>query len=1001
MTQNKLKFDKQFIVRAPLFSREENKFDRNLLFEEAIKIGSENFYKFINSKDSKILHTKEKYKNRIRHKCTPFGLFAHNSVAEWTENKSNIIVKSESIKRNCRIDSTVQNTLVTSLIKKHNLFKEIRYFLNNTIVENPDAITYIDYSNLGKQIFYMNTKISKEEFIKEIMDFVADKLILGSELLSFIEQSGYEDSEDILLYCIKNKILIPETEINCVGKEQLDIFINVLDHTEKNEVLLNLFEDLVFIRECVNTINSKYGALEPDEIILYDAIKDKIFKYLDQDKFTDYVQVDTYFDQKIGGLNVNEQKSLEDAFNVLLKLNRKSDTLKNFKNAFIELYGDKFIPISEVIDLNSILSRYLGGDAFKKNNVIPKSLSSYFIKNNLVLDEIDNLLLRKLIDSIKGGRTEIVLDEIDLVDLKKQDIKSNSISIFFRNFNENNVSKNFITGIGLSPDKMIGRFTNYNKGVSDILKRISVHDASVGGSEVLYAEIIHIPAASRLNNVMYRKHERDYEIAFVSYGSDKSKIYISDLYVGIKNDQIKLFSKKLKKEIIPVMANAHNTEYYSLPLYKLLNYINFEKVGDTLNFSWGNLDNLFEYFPRIVYKNVILSLQTWKLDFKNEILNEKKIQEIKSKYQLPDEILVSHKGSDGIYFNLLEHYDRQNFISFCKNKNSISVKEYIFNKGNETPVRDASGSGYANEFLAIAYIDKSKQYGTFNKSYFNLPNYKFGDEWIYAKIYIDEFISDTYLIELVNDIKRELLKPHLIDVFFFIRYYDSMPHIRVRFKLNKHSENNYKKIIDILNKNRNIVKDIFVPKIEYSVYKPEYLRYGVDRIDELEKLFFIDSMLVINFIASQKELRSRIILSMKWALYVLECLNFSYEEKLVIINNNKEGLKREHNVDVNSKKDINKLFKDIDLNIYNVLDNILILEDSKQDIENKLCEIADVLIGIQFEDGAEKQSLFSSIFHMHVNRLFNKDQRTFEYIVYDFLDKFLKKQYYLKKNNQE
>lgn len=999
MTQNKLNFDKQFIVRAPLFSIQEKNLDGNLLFKEAIKIASDNFHQFLNSKESKILLSKEKYKNRIRHKCIPFGLFAHNSVANWIVDESTIIVKHELLKRNCRIDSTIQNSLITKFITNYNLFKDIRYFLNNTIIENPQAISYIDYNNLGKQIFYMNTKISKEEFIKDIIDFVSDKLFFGKEILKFIELSGYEDSEDILLYCIKNKILIPETEINCVGMEQLDIFLKVLEHIEKDEILLNIYEDLIFIKESVNIINSQYGELKPDEIILYDAIKDKIFKYLEKDNYTDYIHVDSYFDHNIGGLNVNEQKSLQDAFDVLLKLNRNNDVLKNFKNAFSELYGDRFVPISEVVDLNNMLSRYLGGEAFKKNNIIPKSLSSNFINNNLILDDVDSFLFNKLINSVKAGSKEIVLDEINTAELKSQNVNSNSISIFFRNFKENNISKNFVSGIGLSPDKMIGRFSNYNKDVSNILKRISANDSAIGGNEVIYAEIIHIPSASRLNNVMYRKHERDHEIVFVSYGSDKTKIYLSDLYIGIKNDRIKLFSKKLEKEIIPVMANAHNTEYYTLPLYRLLNYINYESVGNNLNFSWGNLKRFFNYFPRVVYKNVILSLQTWEVDLKNQILNEENINEIKNKYLLPDEVLVSYKGSDEVYFNLLNYYDKLNFISFCKNKSSITIKEYIFNKDNETPIKDLTDNGYANEFLAIAFLEKTNQYsGSIDKKFLNLSNYKFGEEWIYVKIYIDEFISDSYLIELVSDIKSELLNQDLIDFFFFIRYYDSLPHIRLRLKLNKKNNNHYSKILDLLNKKRNTDKEIILPKMEYSVYKPEYLRYGIDRIDELEKLFFIDSMLVVNFIARQKELRSRIILSMKWSLYILEFLNFSYNEKIKIINNNKEGLKAEHNVDINSKKDLNKLFKEINFNVLNILDNTLIPEASNADIGNKLSQIVGVLEGLQFEDQYEKASVFSSIFHMHVNRLFNKDQRTFEFIIYDFLDKFLKKQYYLKNN---
>ena len=53
---------------------------------------------------------------------------------------------------------------------------------------------------------------------------------------------------------------------------------------------------------------------------------------------------------------------------------------------------------------------------------------------------------------------------------------------------------------------------------------------------------------------------RAYEIVYLSNSEipTENQIFINDLYVSIKNDSIQLRSKKLDKEVIPILSNAHN-----------------------------------------------------------------------------------------------------------------------------------------------------------------------------------------------------------------------------------------------------------------------------------------------------------------------------------------------------------------------------------------------------------------------------------------------------------
>lgn len=110
--------------------------------------------------------------------------------------------------------------------------------------------------------------------------------------------------------------------------------------------------------------------------------------------------------------------------------------------------------------------------------------------------------------------------------------------------------------------------------------------------------------------------------------------------------------------------------------------------------------------------------------------------------------------------------------------------------------------------------------------------------WIYMKIYLNKGLQNNFIINNLPDIIQKN------KIWFFIRYEDPAPHIRLRIFIEniKHTEN----IFYTLDKLSN--SDI-INNYTFDVYYPEYERYGgVENFELVDNIFRLDSLLSINYI---------------------------------------------------------------------------------------------------------------------------------------------------------
>jgi len=120
-----------------------------------------------------------------------------------------------------------------------------------------------------------------------------------------------------------------------------------------------------------------------------------------------------------------------------------------------------------------------------------------------------------------------------------------------------------------------------------------------------------------------------------------------------------------------------------------------------------------------------------------------------------------------------------------------------------------------------------------------------GDEWLYYKLYCGKRTAELILVDCIKPLTESLVVDGLIDQWFFIRYADPKPHIRIRFHCSQISK--LGTIIDTIHKSiATYVENDLIWKVQTDTYNREIERYGELTMIGSEDMFFYDSSTSIN-----------------------------------------------------------------------------------------------------------------------------------------------------------
>lgn len=266
-----------------------------------------------------------------------------------------------------------------------------------------------------------------------------------------------------------------------------------------------------------------------------------------------------------------------------------------------------------------------------------------------------------------------------------------------------------------------------------------------------------------------------------------------------------------------------------------------------------------------------------------------------------------------------------------------------------------------------------------------------GNEWLYLKIYTGIKTSDIILEEVVLPLTTFFHESNDISNWFFIRYNDPKPHLRLRLRLN--TIKNYNKILENIN-------DSFYPYIDsgeilgvvIETYIREIERYGQNTIEDAETLFHQNSEFTLQCLHYDDD--EKIIVSLFYIDQLLNKANLSFQKKLEWIKYSNDAFKKEFNADKKLNSQLDKKYREFKPKFLDFLNSEDFVEERSVIVSNiEKCNSILKNILNHNEDQTLEMPLrifFQSIFHMNINRMFVSNQRLFELVIYDYLLRYYK-----------
>lgn len=982
------------------------------LFREALYLASPDLYhKAIQLSKPESLSPREEqrivfslinYINRMRSRCTPYGLFAGCSVIGWGGDHA--IIVDERLQRHTRMDMHFLCALAQRIARLPVVQERLLYFPNSSYYYAGEEIRYIEYIyEDGKRIHQTNTVTALPGLVK-IMERSHQGLSKNA-LIQLLREDDIHEEEagNFIDQLIDAQLIISELEPAVTGPEliyQLIAKVQALHNQKPDEQLLLLIQDLISLEEHLSQLDCR----ETNPPAVYENIISGLGSWEELMDRSKLFQVDLIKPVLQGQLSTEIQDQLLQALPLLKQLSTKAEPprLQDFMRHFQERYETAELPLLEVLDPDLGIgyaglgqSGYapLTEDLCLPDLVAPKQTPEQ-------RNASEQVLYQKLREAERLQSKVITLSDEDVHPLPAATSElPPTTAIIFRKPTADLLHLEAISGS--SAINLLGRFAHASEEIDALLKEIASFEAAQN-PDVVFAEIVHLPE-NRVGNILARPAIRGYEIPYLAQSSlaEEQQIHLQDLRISVRQGRVVLRSQKLNKEVIPRLGTAHNFTNNSLPVYHFLCDLQTQGLQAGINISWMPQNYGTKRLPRLMYKNIILGLATWQLEqedfaflFQDDLPTA--FEQFCKQWQLPSSFVLAD-GDRELLIEASQPLTVSAWVDTIRQRKSIILKEYLFDP-SASSVKDTRGNPLVNQFIACLKNHQKVYTGLSTKEVIkasSTPERSFvlGSEWLYYKLYCGQFAADTLLSECVAPLVQELLQQHLIDQWFFIRYQDPEAHLRLRFHLR--DTNKLGEVIRHLFEAIKSYQDSgLVWKVQTCTYQREIERYGGTTMLLSEELFYQDSMAVLAYLsegcyALDQDQR------WLWGIGMINSLlnHFGYEvsSKQVLLQNLREAFAKEFNMDKALKLQLDQKYRhhrhEISLAMAEQATAGSPLPtaftDAVASIARQIC-----LLQANKQLEVSLDQLLASYIHMHINRLIPAQQRLHEMVIYDFMARY-------------
>lgn len=972
-------FVKHLLLRMPVknpgdYAAEPQYFLDDHFFRAALRVATPAFYATLARQrfraeqlSDKEAYTLQKYINRYCFRPTPFGLFSSITLIEWSTKVQ--MASLPAFKAHIRTAITLQNLLSDHLLENH-LFNQSKYETNPSIyrVLNEYRFFRTGLDEAGKRDYQLQS-IAFSKVLKDLI-IRCSKGCRPQEIVSQIIRSAgctSAEAKDYAGFLINAQLLVSCWRLPITGDDHLQRLTTLLHESTFKE---NLTKTLSAQRKAPLMIDPAFIETQENNLdtLLPDLPGDKLSIILQRK--TNELLGETYQDKLRDGIAALQ----------LLTPGGSSPILSEFIHGFQQHFEGRTLPLLQALDPEAGVG-YQQPEKEKNNPLletlnIPSSSQAALSGN---WSPAHTVLLECWLRD-KSNDPMIRLTEEDLERLKT-DVPQQllGMSVLFRISDH----KVFIENAGgINAPALMGRFTLADEQIAEAAQQMARH-LEAQNPEIIFAELLHL-ADPHTDNINRRLPVYHYELPITAASTlpQVQQLQLSDLYIRVVNNQVILFSEKHQKIVIPRLTSAYNHSLNKLPLFRFLADLAYQFGRSSLALDLRQLFPDLRFYPRVAYHESILSLATW-------ILTEDQLNGLQ---QTGDTTQAFHELSTAIrlprYFSLAEGdqelvFDGQSsrdikFFSSCiRQKKEAILKEYL----NQPAVKQYNAYLLPSEPLVLPDLIKPVR---LNKQ--KQRKYMPGSEWLYLKLYAPKIGVNRLLLRLAPLLNKSY-GGNKIGQWFFIRYEDHAPHIRLRLRVEPGSVSEV--LLAFKTKLEDRIQQQVIREFQLDVYTRELERYTAGGIENTERFFWASSELVLHFLKTNQT--SPVTGHHAFALYttqkIIEQFISEPEQQIKFTLESFQQFLPEF-TDKPIKVALDKKYRELTPSItaaFQKQDPAILSGSAKagSNFMASLRAITDHMEHIPYED------YLRSIIHMHQNRIFTDESRKQEMICYYLLHKYL------------
>jgi thiopeptide-type bacteriocin biosynthesis protein len=689
--------------------------------------------------------------------------------------------------------------------------------------------------------------------------------------------------------------------------------------------------------------------------------------------------------------------------------------LAAFKRSFVERYGAREMPLLEALDEETGIGLGRASTLVLPDLVQGLQLPGSEAPPQMSWRKQDESLLRRVVAATAAGASEIELDEEALRALETPSpgplLTAFSVNVTFVASSLSAFQQGrycyFLDGYS-SAAALLGRYCNWDAELhADVRRWLQEEEALEPGA--VYAEVVHHPVGQNVGNVVCRPVLRAYEIPFLgrSGAPPDRQIPVSDLRVSVQNGRLVLRSARLDREVRPRMSTAHAfLNEGNVAVYRFLCSLHAQSIWNPLLWRWSPVFESLPFLPRLCAGRLILSPARWRIEADALTALEAAVgrgsfaavRAWREERRLPRFVHLL-EGRRRLMFDFDNALSLAGLLAQVRGRHAVVLTEML--PSPEGLCVEGPEGRFCHDAV-VPFLCKGPSSSTSAEptavprvlaAVTSTRAFAPGSEWLYAKLYSGTVMADRVLLELAASLIEPLAAQRAIDGWFFIRYEDPHPHLRLR--LHGDRDAIQKIAVPALHEAvAPLVADGALWRFELASYERELERYGGEAGIELcERIFHADSLAVLGLLRrSNQDDRAR---SARWRLGLagVEALLADFEpelpRRLVLARRLRDSFHREFRIGQKQRHRLGEKFRRERASIEEALARSAnpwcraVLEQRSGRIAEPVARLRELAAAGRL--AASVEEIVASLVHLHVNRLLRSAQRLQEVVLYDFL----------------